>query len=521
MSNLYSNYPKVTFNFSTFNLSYTDISYSGNTITTGSINTIRVYDNSYTSPDLSFNTLYTFTFTSYNSSNVVDRIQNTTVDTTPSVSGVYTGSISNTISNSLVWYGTYDYIKLNRAYANGKSLIMTGNTYIGGNIYTNSYIDTDMCGNTTYKYKIVPFIGNVEYTSSDTITIYTVPQTASDLSAIFIDSSSIKVSFKEPKNSYTNSLIYNLRTYDNVYVVSGSSSPLHLTNLTNDSTYIMVIDTSMDGLYNVTSKTLTVTLGQSKLIWYKFNIGDSVYNSIKDYGIYNGYDASATSNYLITSRITPVLGTGCLDLSQNNNNDIINNVILYMNKLTNISSEFSSNGWYPSDLKGYTFTVWAYSDSWSSGPIFTIKTSNNNNYYICVFPSQRISFGSSNFNSYPSIITNKLKNNNWTLFALVFQPNSMTQNTVAVKPTFYQYDNIDKEHYDITPQVSNDPPLRTYTNGTQIGYYDKLYIGSGGIDSRETAYVNNQYFKGYIDDFRMYDTALTADQISSIFNKTS
>ena len=232
------------------------------------------------------------------------------------------------------------------------------------------------------------------------------------------------------------------------------------------------------------------------ILQYKFDTGDQVGLNLYNWAT-GQYDASLTATGLIsTSGPTPSTGTGCLNLSAGTNYVTINTTML---ATPLASSGFSTNGWYPLTTQGYSFTFWAYTTAGWTGSGFT-WISGANDWYIAVKPGDRVSFGQSNYNGYPATTP---ADGSWAFYALVFPINSVTLNN---KPILWQ----NGVSYLITPQIGVTGSL------TPSGYYgNKFYIGySGGA-----SYIGSGIFKGYMDDFRMYNIALTDQQVSNIRNK--
>jgi len=310
----YASNPRVTITYPINNSNNYSISFFGNTLATSSTNLLtNQTSGTYTSPDLSFNTKYTFTIIPYNMAGVSGYPKTMIMDTTPNIAGVYTTN-STSANASLKWITPYNTVKVNRAYATGTGqTTMLGNSDISTNVTNSYYIDTDMFGNTTYKYTITPYIGDISYAASTPITVSTNPQAAGNLYAGSIGTSTIQVYFNYPKNNYTGSISYKLRTTDNLFNVVGTSSPLQLTNLNSNTTYSLVVDTSMSNgtvittSSSITSKTL-IFLGNTIVTAIYIPTSSTAYKvltsnsfditSIKNAFFYTGghYDLSCSSS---------------------------------------------------------------------------------------------------------------------------------------------------------------------------------------------------------------------------------
>jgi len=241
----YGYYPRAYINYPMTDISSVSISYRGNVNTTNYSYTGQT-SGSFTSGDLSFNNLYTFSIVPYNSSNMAGPLHTVTINTTPSITGNYSATYSNITSFKLYWNGIYDYVKVSRAFDIG-NVISTGvvstDTDLSMTVYNMPFIDNDLSGNTTYKYTVTPYIGGGYNSAAYSVTYYATPQCAYNLIAGLVDTSSIQVYFNYPKNSYTDSVSYTLSTTDNSIGKSGLSSPLQLTGLTDDTSYNLVVYT--------------------------------------------------------------------------------------------------------------------------------------------------------------------------------------------------------------------------------------------------------------------------------------
>lgn len=301
MSSTSGSYPKTTLTWSKNNLSYVVISYYGNAIVgttniSSQITSGKQTGTSWTSNDMSFNALYTFTMTPYNSAGSSGISKTFVVDTTPSITGCYMGSVSP-YNTQIQWYGTYYYVRVYRKiiYPYTTDYIeMSPNT----KIYNMPFTDTDICGNTTYNYYIQPYdANNNQYAASNTLTVNTPPQAATDLSAIFYDLSSIKVSFTLAKNSYISNYYYQLNAvYNGVTTsVSGTSSPLWVKGLLDTTTYTCYILNYVDGALSNTSSQYLFSTEATKKVYI---------NGIVDSSFVNGFTVYGFKSTTTTSSIT-------------------------------------------------------------------------------------------------------------------------------------------------------------------------------------------------------------------------
>jgi hypothetical protein len=250
MSDTYGTYPKAVFSWNNSQLNYVYVSYYGNTTATAStITSSKQTGTTFTSRDLSLNTLYTFTITPYNGSDEAGYTKTITLDTTPKSTGVYSASVTTASSTQIQWYGTYQYVKVSRATAVGTSGTLGSYVDISDIVLSMPYYDKDLSGNTKYSYYITPYYNGYN-TASSAISVYTNVQAAKDLSYTFLDSSAVTISFTAPKNSYTSSVSYTLTVYNltlgYTQTATGTSSPLFVQNLSSGTDHKCYIITKLD-----------------------------------------------------------------------------------------------------------------------------------------------------------------------------------------------------------------------------------------------------------------------------------
>jgi hypothetical protein len=237
------------------NLSYVVIKYYGNTAATAAtITSSNLVSGSYTSPDLSLNTLYTFTLTPYSTAGSTGNIKTLYIDTSPSIAGVY---VVNSTSSSvqLQWYGSYSYVAISQS--------VNGGAYVdlSAVVVSMPYTVSDVSGNTALSYKVTPYYSGVGGTASSTISVTTNTQAPRDVSAVYVDSSGALISFTAPKNTYSSSAVYTVRRTDpsgNTADVSGTTSPLWIQNLSAGTMYSVVAKTTLDGSASLVSSSSTV-----------------------------------------------------------------------------------------------------------------------------------------------------------------------------------------------------------------------------------------------------------------------
>lgn len=363
MSVNYANYPNAIINFSNSYFEYVIISYYGNTVaTSGNIYSGNITTNTYTTPDLSFNTLYNFTITPYYNSNTIGITKNFTINTkpTPTSNGIKAIN-SSTANTTLQWTGSYSYVKISRGEIIGLSGSVVSYTDISSIVLSSPYYDTDLSGNTTYSYKITPYIDNISsFSNINIISLYKNVISAYDLSAVFYDTSAIQITFNTSKNNYNTSVSYTLRAINSstgLYKdISGNNNSLIIKDLSDDILYNCYILTVLDNSYSGISAGLNVT---TKSL-------DKIYNNIKAIPIYNNATTLFTNlnsdTYTVSTITDPsfIFGNGTYNFTASSSDE----KPIY--QLTG-SHSINTGGWwspsYASNLYGSTYTQFPYSNS--------------------------------------------------------------------------------------------------------------------------------------------------------------
>lgn len=277
----YGTYPRTTLSWSNNGLSnYVIITYYGNAIVgTGSINSQLssgpIYDISWISPDLSYNAVYTFTLNMYNDYGDNTDSQQVTVDTTPYASYSFINSVTTNSSVILQWSGVYSYTRI---YKKMTVPYVTALTELSKNTYltqSSYYDDDDISGNATFVYFIQRYNSNKNpYLNTNTFPVYIAPHAARDLSPIYYDASSIRVSFTLPKNAYSSSYYYQLNAISNGVTMSasGTTTPLWVVNLSGSTQYNYYIDTYLDNVLSTSSIIYTFTTPRTEFMTTFFNL---------------------------------------------------------------------------------------------------------------------------------------------------------------------------------------------------------------------------------------------------------
>jgi hypothetical protein len=257
----YGSNPKVCFTWNTANLNYVVISYSS--IGNATVSSANLTSGTYTSPDLSLNSSYTFTMTPYNLLGITGTPKIFTVDTTAptTYAAVGGGATSTSSAVKLQWYGSYSYVAISQS-VNGGAYVDLSSVVV-----STPYTVSDVSGNTALSYKITPYYSGVAGTAASVITVNTNVQAPRDVSAVYVDASGALISFTVPKNTYSSSAVYTLRATDassGTYKdVSGTSSPIWIQDLSEGTTYSVVAKTTLDGSASLVSSSSTVSVTTS------------------------------------------------------------------------------------------------------------------------------------------------------------------------------------------------------------------------------------------------------------------
>jgi hypothetical protein len=242
----YGSNPKACFTWNTANLNYVVISYSS--IGNAAVSSANLTSGTYTSPDLSLNSSYTFTMTPYNLLGITGTPKIFTVDTTAPTTyaaAVGGGATSTSSAVKLQWYGSYSYVAISQS-VNGGAYVDLSTVVV-----STPYTVSDVSGNTALSYKITPYYSGVAGTAASVITVNTNVQAPRDVSAVYVDSSGALISFTAPKNTYSSGAVYTVRRTDpsgNTADVSGTTSPLWIQNLSAGIVYTVVAKTTLDGV---------------------------------------------------------------------------------------------------------------------------------------------------------------------------------------------------------------------------------------------------------------------------------
>jgi hypothetical protein len=333
------------------------------------------------------------------------------------------------------------------------------------------YTVSDVSGNTALSYKVTPYYSGTAGTASSSIAVTTNVQTPLDLSAIFIDASSIKVSFTVPKNTYSSSVYYTLRSTDvsgGTYKdVSGTSSPIWITNLSGGKVYNVVAKITLDGseslVYSSILSILTNYNPNEPMVRYRLDGSD------------NDLAITGTTVYYTSENIT-----------------LIGSITTYL------YCTGTRTGWCKMNTPltfptGVGFTISFYAkiiSSYNWGRIFECWN-NSSSYFDCIMFSNKICIGI-NGADYRSICTVNVNDGVWRKYVFKFSPNGTNM--------------------DLSMYINNTIQLNG--NSTTITT----------VQTPNTSYTNNYFFNQWdtttpspcgIFDFRMYySTSIPSSSIT-------
>lgn len=403
----------------------------------------------------------------------------------PSIDSI---SFSELSMNSIKvkWVGSdISYVKITKS-------IGTNNNYIdiSSNSLITPYSDRDIIGNTTYYYYVTPYMtkyGSLITGSASNILTGTTPVApATDLSAIFYDTSGIRISFTASNNSYTTSVSYIFRAVNNstgLYKEVSGNSPLMITDLSSGILYncyiINILDSSYVGISNVLNVTTTSSLSDNLIYYYKFDNGDIANGLIADYStgskVYGGVATSGTittSGYKVGNGFYTGSSTRRLSLPTFNTGST--------------RTGFTLAFWYKYSGNPYVYNgVVGFVKSWA-GDCFSLR--------LGVEPNSRnllsLVVNGSNFDT-----TDALNTNTW--YHIVFV---LSKDNTSIC-SFYLNNVLKKQ------STFNYPSLNTtYTNCS--------------VNGADDAINNSTVSSPCMDDLRLYRKPLTATEISLLFNNT-
>ena len=220
------------------------------------------------------------------------------------------------------------------------------------------------------------------------------------------------------------------------------------------------------------------------------NSVDSLYSSLQldsttEYDL-SGYQYNGIKNGVITSSDT-VRNFGCY---------IFNGIDSYV--------KCDSNGWMIQGMEEYTVNWWAYSDDWT-------KVTNGGRMVSCTETGGfNIEGGASGYLRFPRYVyTNVGKTSR------AYQYNNSGIKLADLASGWHMFTLI----YDLTGEkIYIDGVLHSSGNYTSYGMYfnpnSRLFLGCEANTNLPSA----PYFNGKMTDFRLYSTALSADEIADLYD---
>jgi len=495
--------PRATFNWTSRNLNYITISYYGNTAATSNTVVSSVINGQfYITPDLSLNTLYTFVFTPYNSAGGKGNPKTITINTSTAISIVNILYVTGNIV-TLQWFGTYSYVKVV-----GKITTDLSYSDLSTNIFSSVYSYYNIIGNTNYTFYITPYsqTGTIG-TISNTVSVKTGVQPASNITAAFVDSSSILINFTEPSNTY-NTNYYTFHTVDsNTFVyfdVSGTSSPLRVRDLSGNTNYQMNVITTLnnDSTLTATSNNITTTTPvqppysvntifyDNSAIQVSFIDGRNTYNTV----YYSAYATYYGSGIIVSASgsSTPIMVT---NLSGNTTYN------LYVKNIINGNTSISATSVIPSTVTTYVQPVTTIGNTYIDGSAIAITFKEAINSYTTQTYSVAVTDLSgtsitniSSAQPNTSYMINNLKGNTPYFFnvSTTLNGNSILSATSITynQRTYVQAPiNISIPFYDSSSiKLSFDYPTNSYTT---LNYYSG-YV-TDGISTKDLSGTDNYF----------------------------
>jgi hypothetical protein len=290
----------------------------------------------------------------------------------------------------------------------------------------------------------------------------------------------------------------------NSSVIYTSTTSITITGLTTGQIYNVVLqayNTPGNGNTYTSTNSSSISFTPSNLAalikQYKFNDGDKSGSSIKNY-VTEAYDSilyvgtTATSNDvslnivttgIITTGVNKVLrGSGSLFIGRNPNY----NCYIPTGITRDLSNGFSITGWFYFIDTYNTHLIIA--DNTTGNPSNYITLRNFNRYYNIV----RV-YNNGNINGNEKSLLNILPNNNgWFHIGLVF---------TGINVKFY---------------INNSQ--NDFVNNTVYTDFVPKYVFIGNNGNFSSLDNIQSTTRMYCDDFRIYNSALTASDVSTIYN---
>jgi hypothetical protein len=271
------------------------------------------------------------------------------------------------------------------------------------------------------------------------------------------------------------------RNYTKGNVVAFTNTNISNVAISNTYSDINNVLFSYIGLPAVAASSAPVDPFTSNLIfYYKFNTGDLSNNKFKNYatGLYDTSNNNSASIYTTDY----IMGNGSFIC----NGDIT-------------GSYFTRNGFALTTANRFTISVW-----------FKLTSVNVGSYPFilnCL----------SNLNASDRIEVS-FENRNPNIYVAIESPGTyyvVTDISLQILTWYYLGFCCSGNTYNvrISPESGTTTTFtRTVSSSTQKSFTNLTYIGA------ENANTNGIKFKGYIDDLRMYDTALSADNLTTLNN---
>lgn len=520
----YFSNPKINISIPTADLTYAIVTCKGNTVaTSGNIISGNITGGLYTTPELSFNTLYTITITPYGTTGTAGTSQTLTIDTTPKLTGTKSAQKSTMVSTSVYASSTTDNFTISRAITSSDAA-----QDISTNIKTVSvpYYDTDLSGNSLYYYYIKQYnsAGDLIETTSPINSVYVNVRAPTDMSYSYFDSSAATISWTNAKNSYNTSY------YNTVYAVptagvgastgavsvtpSNSATTYSLTGLKNSTTYSLYVQTYLLSAAAATVSATTATPAMSSI-----SMTEASMNSIK-----LAWSSTYTDNFIVSRRV------GTLDYSDISNvktstysdTDISGNTTYYY-YVTPRSGIFSGSASstvstttavaYPTDVSA------SFYDASAIRLTFTVP---KNSYAYYVYYTGYAVYGGNTYSATsttsPVLIQNLSGGTTYSCYINVVVDGYYTgvSSTLSVTTkTTYSYTSgllfkIYSGYFNDSMTFFNTASLRSGTNTGYVTNLTNIYTGTNstiavnGADNYSVVWTGYFYTNSYSGNFTFY-----------------
>ena len=265
-------------------------------------------------------------------------------------------------------------------------------------------------------------------------------------------------------------------------LLSNNKDYISLTNIELYKNHKLILTNNSSKFDNYNTDPLSINHYTNLIVWYKFddNLNNSSHSGV------GSLTEGGTQAQFISSNGYYKFGKSAL----------VNNTILtipnfhFSNLIQGLTKSFTISFWFKANSISGTWNVLFDASDYTNN-IAGIRVYINTNNYLYIY------YYNSGFASdYTLALNGDFTDNNWRLYTFVWTYVSHSSDVYTYDLRFYEDSVLNG---DVDRQVIKSDS----SNGFQIGHGDQ-----------GTAYP----MEGYYDDFRIYDKALTQEEISNLYN---